>query len=185
MTLASKLDKNRAKTRCFCQIPGFHWIFYTFSITGDFHRWVRSINNMSDGPSNKVENKTFERTDLQWCFLHAHLPVHPPIRFIPLSVFLERPWRALKSADFQSLKTEAETKESHHRVSKRVTDWESERDWVIHQKQAFERGENPRQTAAHTSMHLHTHAHTDTPWSAHWPTLLWMESSSQRALGLS
>lgn len=56
----------------------------------------------------------------------------PPIRLIPLSVFLERPWRALKSADFQSLKTEAETKKSHHRVSERVTDWESEWDWESH-----------------------------------------------------
>lgn len=79
----------------------------------------------------------------------------------PSLCFLERPRRTLKSADFQSLKTEAKTKQSQHRASDWVSEWLSE--WVreIERVSSTKPGKKKaQQTAAHTNTHLHTHTHT-------------------------
>lgn len=123
--------------------------------------------------------------------LPAHSPPRAayllsPIRSVPLC-FSERPWRTLKSADFQSLKTEANTKQSHQ--SERATDRESERDResLIRKEQDIrvenkkkEKPDRPQHTLTHTSTHTHTHRHDGalaSPLCCGWRTAL-------RALGL-
>lgn len=119
------------------------------------------------------------------CTLAPSCCLSPLLRQIrPSLCFLERPRRTLKSADFQSLKTEAKTKQSQHRASDWVSEWLSE--WVreIERVSSTKTGrkKRPWQTAAHTNTHKHTRTHM---WQrAHWPALLRMENSSQRALGL-
>lgn len=108
------------------------------------------------------------------CTLASSCCLSPlPHQIRPLC-FSERPWRTLKSADFQSLKTEANTKQSHQ--SERSADRESGggRESLIRKEQDIRVGnkknKNGWQTATHS--HTHAHAHARTSRSADWPTLL-------------
>lgn len=137
---------------------------------------------MSDEHVNEVENTTCERKDPRSCFVQAYPPLPPPCCLFALlcqirpSVFLRKPLKDTQICRLSKSKNRSKNKAVAPQ-SERASQWARR---VSHpQTQDIRVKRNPdRLQLTQTHMHTHTHHGALTGF------LLWMENSSQRALGL-